>query len=475
MQSIFRLDLVARAWANFLTSVAASWQRAVRVYRASAVLLAGVCLAVAALLGELALWGAFILFMPHGHALGAYANTLLTPTTITRAALAILHNRTGIARNSYREYTTKFGVAPKIGTAITIRKPVQFEVTSGAGLSVQDISEPSTTLTVSSQKHVDFAFQTSDLTLTIEEFTDRYLRPAIARLASEIDKDLGTLYSSAYFSTGTPGTTPNASSFFTNSQRKLDDTAAPDDGDRRTVLNPAAHWSMMAAMPSTSNIGFNPRQAQSMGDDGEFTRDFFGLMMDRSQSIPSHTTGVFTTSATPLTNGAGADGDSTLVTDGWNASSSTVKQGDVFTIADVYQVNPETKVSTGVLQQFVVTADGTSSSGNLTISISPTIRTTGPYQNVNSAPADGKALTFIGTENTEYPQNFVMHRHAIALANVPLEMPNGVDFKAQEQFEGFNLRVLRAYDINTDRVVCRVDTLYGYTLQRPEFLVRLWG
>jgi len=402
------------------------------------------------------------------------SNTLLSPTVITKAALAILHNRTGIARNCNRTYESRFGT-PKIGTSLSIRLPNQFKVTDGPGLSVQDVTEQSVPIVVDTQKHVDFAFLTSELTLTLDEFADRYIRPAVARLASEMDKDLGTLYTGIYNAVGTPGTTPNAPSFFTDAQNKLDDNAAPNDGNRAAVLNPAAHWSMMAAMPNTALLGFNRAAAERMGNEGEFLRDFFGLMMDRSHSIPSHTVGLWDTGSTGITNGAGQTGAS-LVTDGWAVSTAILKKGDVFTIAAVFQVNPETKISTGVLQQFVATADVSSDGGgNATIPMSPSIVISGATQNVDAAAADGKALVIKGTESAAYPQNLVMHRDAIALVNVPLEMPDGVDFKAQEQFEGFNLRVLRQYDINTDRVVCRIDGLWGKKLVRPELACRLFG
>ena len=180
-----------------------------------------------------------------------------------------------------------------------------------------------------------------------------------------------------------------------------------------------------------------------------------------------------TKAGTPLTNGAGQTGAS-LITDGWTASTAALKKGDVFTITGVFRVHPETKASTGVLQQFVATADATADgSGNLTIPISPSVVTSGATQNVSGSPADNIAITVAGTASTAHGISLAHHKEAFAFATADLVMPKGVDFAAREVFDGVSIRIVRQYDINNDKFPCRLDVLYGYKTVRPQLACRL--
>jgi hypothetical protein len=394
------------------------------------------------------------------------ANTLLTPTTIARRGLAILRNNLGMASRVYREYVNEF---QKIGGTVTIRKPNRFTVSSGPALSVQNVVEPSTTLTVDQQKHVDFSFTSVELTLTIDEFARRYLEPAMATLANYVDYTLLGLYNTVGNSVGTPGTTPATYAVLGSAMQKLDENSARMD-QRTTVLNPAAHWAMADALKGLFNPNAQIGRIVQRGELGEIASG----MIFSDQNVNRHTTG--TRGGTPLVNGASQSG-STLITDGWTAAAANrVKKGDVFTIAGVNAVNPQNRVSTGSLQQFVVTADTSSDgSGNATIPIFPAITASGAYQTVDAAPADNAAMTFMGTASTSYAQNLVFTPDAFALATVPLELPRGVDFAAREEDGGISMRIVRQYDINNDVIPCRIDILYGMGTLYGEQAARIWG
>jgi hypothetical protein len=194
-----------------------------------------------------------------------------------------------------------------------------------------------------------------------------------------------------------------------------------------------------------------------------------------SQSIVNHSTG--TRATTLAVNGAiSTQGASTIALDG-DSGSATLKAGDVFTIAGVYAVNPQTRQSTGSLQQFVVTADATASSGAWSsVSISPAIYTAShALATVDAFPADNAVVTVLGSASTNYAQNLVYHKDAIAFATADLLMPQGVDMASRQVHNGISMRIVRQYDINNDRMPCRVDVLYGYSVIRPQMGVRLWG
>jgi len=395
------------------------------------------------------------------------SNTLLNPTIIAKEALMQLVNHLAMARHVHTAYKNEF---VKVGQTITVRKPNKFRATKSQTRSNTDISEPSTSITMSTQAHVSWAFSSVELTLTIDEYSKRYISPATNALANQVDADLCELYADIYNSGGTPGTTPATFKVLGDCQQALDDEAAPDEG-RVGILNPAANWSLADGLKGT----FAQQVAKDIMTKG-FLGQIANLSLYADQNIVRHTTGVFETSATPLMNGSTSSGATEIVTDGWNSGASTVKKGDVFTIAGVYGVNPMSGASTGILRKFVVTEDATSSGGAMTIKVSPTIISSGAYQTVSALPADNAALTFIGSEDTAYPQNLIFHPNAFALVTVPIEMPANVwGARETDTDAGISVRVVKQYDIDTDEEVIRLDILYGVKTLYPELAARLWG
>jgi hypothetical protein len=199
--------------------------------------------------------------------------------------------------------------------------------------------------------------------------------------------------------------------------------------------------------------------------------------INMSQSIKQHTTGSRSTADTILVNGTvTTQGQSTLSIDG-GTGSATVAVGDVFTVAGVFAVNPQTRESTGALQQFVVTAANTATGGAWTnIAISPAMYTADQaLATINAFPQDGAAVTFIGAASTQYAQNLIYHKDAITFATADLLMPQGVDMASRQVHNGVSMRIVRQYDINNDRMPCRIDVLYGYSTIRPQMGVRMWG
>lgn len=389
------------------------------------------------------------------------ANSLLTPSIIAKEALAILMNNMVMGNLVHRDYKKEF---VKIGSTVTIRKPVKFTIRTGATASVQDVTEQSTSIVVNKQAGVDFSFVSSDLTLTIDDYSNRYLKPAMNVIANQIDQDLCVLYKDVYQNVGTAGTTPATFLALANAAQKLDEAAAPTD-ERRMVLNPAAHWALADGLKGV----YNPNIVDQLYTKGYLdTKAGFDIYSD--QNIYAHTKG--TATGTPLVNGATQTGTS-LVTDGWtNSITGILKTGDVFTLAGVFSVNPVTGTSTGNLQQFTVTADANSDgSGNSTLTISPGITTSGAYKTVSASPADNAAITVVSS----HAANLTFHKNAFALVTVPMEIPDSAVWSARETFNGMSIRVIKDYDITNDKEICRLDVLYGTKTLYPELACRLLG
>jgi P22 coat protein - gene protein 5 len=398
------------------------------------------------------------------------SNSILTIDMITRKALQILENNLVITRNVNRQYDDSFAVeGAKIGSTLRIRLPDRALVTDGAALQVQDDNEQYTTLTVSSQKHIGVNFTAAELTMQLDDFAERVLKPRISQLASSVDADVANAYKSIGASVGTPGSAPSTALVLLQAHQKLNEQAA-GMMPRYATVNPAANASLVDGLKGL----FNPTDVISRqfknGMMGEGVLGFEEINM--SQSIKLHTTG--TRAATGNTTGAAVTSEGATTLTLTVGSGETINVGDVFTIADCYAVNPQTRESTGSLFQFVALASSTSST-TATVTVAPIYSASHPLATVNALPANSKAVVFVGAASTQYPQNMVYHKDAIAFATADLLLPQGVDMASRAVHNGISLRVVRQYDINNDRLPCRVDVLYGYSTIRPQMAARIWG
>jgi len=398
------------------------------------------------------------------------SNSILTIDMITRKALEILENNLVLTRNVNRQYDDSFAVeGAKIGSTLRIRLPDRALVTDGAALQVQDDNEQFTTLTVANQKHIGVNFTSAELTMQLDDFAERVLKPRISQLASSIDADVANAYKTIGNTVGTPGTTPSTSLVLLQAQQKLNENAAVMS-PRYATVNPAANAGLVEGMKGL----FNPTDTISK----QFKNGMMGTgvlgfeEINMSQSIKQHTTG--TRAATGTVTGAAvtSEGASTLtLTVG---SGETIAVGDVFTIADCFAVNPQTRESTGSLFQFVALASSTTTT-TATVTVAPMYSAAHALATMNVLPATAKAVTFVGAASTQYAQNLVYHKDAITFATADLLLPMGVDMAARAVHNGISLRVVRQYDINNDRLPCRIDVLYGFSTIRPQMGCRIWG
>lgn len=398
------------------------------------------------------------------------SNTLLTPQMITNEALRVLVNNLTFAKNVNREYDDKFAVSgAKIGATLNIRKPPRFVGRTGAALSTEDVTDTQVPLVVNTQFGVDFTFSSQELTLSADEFSARYLKPAMATIANKIDHDGLGLFASVANTVGTPGTAISAATPFLQAGAKMDLEGTPRDGQRGCVLDPLSQANLV---DNLKGLFQSTEKIKSQYETGAMGTAFgFDFAMD--QNVNSYTVGP--QGGTPVVNGAGQTGSS-LVTNGWTAAAGVrLNVGDVFTIAGVYAVNPQSRQSTTQLRQFVVTAQASSdASGNATLSISPSITPSGQFQNVTASPAAGAAITVLGTAGTVSNQSLAYHKDAFTLATVDLEDVSKYGaWGARANYEGISLRIVRQYAIGTDTVPCRLDVLYGWKALYPELACRI--
>lgn len=435
--------------------------------------------------------------------------TLLTISDITNEALMVLENECVFSDKVTREYDDKFAIpGAKIGYTVNVRRPARFKGTVGPALNVEDFVESSVPVTLTTQYHVDTQFSSADLLLSMDEFKDRLIKPAVATIANKVDFDgLQFAYQNTANAVGTPGTKPTAALTALTAKAIMDSEATPDDGERCIILDPFSMVSMADALKGL----FNPQAA--IGEQykkGMLGKATLGFDWYQDQNVNSYNVGaqggtpVFSTSGTSsalITSGWQDNG--TLYTTGWTASTNVLNVGDVITIAGVYAVNPQNRAQWGSnqLRQFVVRpAVGTPSNGTFTpvtnsfgqvvggkytsdgsgvlqLTIAPAIISGGQFQNVSAAPANNAGITVFGSGGTYSPQSMALHRNAFTLAMADLELPDGVHFagRAADKKTGMSIRIVRQYTINNDAIPARMDVLYGWASLYRELACRVAG
>ena len=400
-------------------------------------------------------------------------NTILTATAVTREALRGLHQKLNFVGTITRDYDDRFAQAgAKIGDTLKVRLPNQYVVRTGAPLgnagTLNDTTESSTDLKVQTQKGVDLNFTSADLTMALDDFSERILEPAMSVLAANIEADAMSMYKDVYNQVNNHGAAATFAGVL-QGRKMLVDNLAPLNG-RVCNLNTQDNVDLVDALKGlfndTSTISKQNREGY-MGRTAGF--DFM-----ENTLWPAHLRGAATAAYTTNTTTAALPISATPVSAITVATGTgAMNKGDVFTIANVMRVHPETKVVlTNQTQQFVVAADYAGGAG--TVQISPAIVLAGASQNVAIPVTSTTAVIgFAGTLNTSNGVSLAYQKGAFAFATADMMMPNGVDFGSREVFDGISMRIIRQYDINSDKFPCRLDVLYGYKTIRPQLACRL--
>lgn len=392
------------------------------------------------------------------------ANTILTPTMITREALRILHEKLTFVGKINRDYSEQFGKnGAKIGDALQIRKPARFTVRSGATLSNQDFIETQTTLTLDQQKGVDLSFTSKELTLDLDDFSSRVLEPAMAQLASQIEADALTMINKVQTTSGSPLSWKD----FNTAIARLDQQATPADRNRCALVDPLTRVNIVDSLKGLFQDASGIAEQYREGLIGRTA----GADWYYSNRMPTVT---YPADLVNIGTSAASEGDTTITIAGLT-NGEVFEAGTVFTVDGVFAVHPETKKTYTYLYPFVIQADVTAASNEIVATVQEAIyaSTTDARQNVSSLPTEGDTTIFLGQASTTYQQNVVFHKDAFTIAFADLVLPAGASSKARESYDGISIRYIEDYDSTNDKDIKRMDVLYGYTVLRPEYACRL--
>lgn len=399
------------------------------------------------------------------------SNTLVTCSIVAKESLAILENMLSFSAGVNRDWEDEFtgnmsrGYAP--GQTINIKRPPRYQYRAGRVAAPQSTVETTVPLTLS-QGGCDLNFTSAERTLSLTKLEDK-ITAALATVANEIDRQGLQLAHYATFNTiGTPGTLPNTQALALQAilgvNQRLDEMAAPRDKRRAMIMNPAFN---AAAVQGLAGL-FNSQDKIGKQYGSGMMVDSLGLSFGMDQNVDTHTNGTQAVAGTNV-NGANQTGSSITVV----ATTGTITKGSVINLPGVFAVNPQSRVSTGTLAQFVITADV--AAGATSLPISPAIVTSGAFQNVTASPTTGQPYTIFGTASGSYNTNVGFHKDAFTLAMVPMWAPpggKGVIDVAQETHNGFTIKVTEFYDGVNDNSIMRLDVLFGWAATYPELSVK---
>ena len=401
------------------------------------------------------------------------SNVLATCSIIAKTALPILENMLAFSKNVNRDWEAEFtsnmsrGYAP--GNTINIKKPPRYTYRAGRVAVPQATVESTVPLTLS-QGGCDIQFTSNEMTLSLTRLEDK-VAAAIAPVANEIDRQgLQLAHYSTYNTLNPTGALPTTQALaiaaMTDVNRRLDEMAAPvKDGNRSFIMNPALNGAMIQGYAGLFNMSERVNGQYRTG----YMQDSFGIHPGMDQNVDVHTNGAAT--ATNI-NGANQTGSTITVV---AVAGGTLTRGTVITLPGVFAVNPQNRTSTGVLADFVVTADV--AAGATSIPISPAIVVSGAFQNVSASPTTAQPYVIKGAASTSYSTNVGYHKDAFTLAMVPMWSPpggKGVIDVAQETHEGFTVKVTRFYDGVNDNAITRLDVLFGWAATYPELSVKYY-
>jgi hypothetical protein len=401
------------------------------------------------------------------------SNTLATCSIISREVLAILKNSNKFMKGVNRTWEDEFagnqsrGYSP--GATINIKKPPRYNYRAGRTAVPQATVENTIPLTVS-QGGTDLNFNTVERSLYLQQ-VEKKIEAAAAAVINEIDRQgLQMAHDNVFNLTNAAGTIPAtqlaATQIFTDAGRRLNEMAAPDDNNRIMILNPAMNSSAVAGLAGL----FNPSQTISSQYKSGAMVDALGFKISMDQNAVGHANGAAT--ATNI-NGASQTGSAITVV---AVAGGTLTKGTVITLPGVFAVNPQSRQSTGVLAQFVVTADV--AAGATSIPVSPALVVSGAFQNVTASPTTGSPYVIQGAASTSYGASYAFHEDAFTLAMVPMWTPpgnKGVVDVSQLSEDGFTVKTTTFYDGVNDNYITRIDVLFGWAATYAELATKIYN
>ena len=402
------------------------------------------------------------------------SNTLVTCSIVAKEALPILKNMLTFSKNVNRDWEDEYtgnmsrGYAP--GATINIKKPPRYTYRAGRVSVPQATVETTIPLTLS-QGGTDLNFTSVEQTISLTKLEDK-IAAAVAPIANEIDRQgLQLAHYNTFNALNASGALPTTQlggvQIVTDANRRLDEMGAPRDMNRMLVSGPGLNGALLNTFSGMFNSVSSLNKQYNTG----LMQNAFGIDQGMDQNVDTHTNGTQNVAGVNIS-GANQTGSAITTV----ALTGTITRGTVITLPGVFAVNPQSRQSTGVLAQFVVTSD--LAVGATSIPLSPALVTSGAFQNVSASPTSGSPFLIVGAASTAYQTNVAYHKDAFTLAMVPMWAPKGgkgVIDVAQESYDGFTVKVTNFYDGVNDNAIWRLDVLFGWAATYPELSAKIYS
>jgi hypothetical protein len=386
---------------------------------------------------------------------------------VTRESQRIAHEKLTFISTVDRSYDSSFAkTGGKIGDTLRVRDPNQYVRRKGSRvMNVQDQAETTQDVVVATQDGVDMKFNSAELLLSIDELSKRYIEPAVSVLVSGIEGDMLTsVTKDVYNFTGTTTEIVGATDLdaVAQARAKLNRGLAPKDSNRNVQLDSVTMAAVVNNATSGTGALFNPSPDISKAfREGFIGRNSMATWFENDRTY-FHVSGSDHTTVT-VNDASIASGDTALTTAG-----GTWSVGDTFTIADVFEVHPETKASYATLQQFVIVTQATND-----ITFSPAYITVGAKQNVDALPVTGAAMVVYAGDGIDYQSNLMYHRDAFTFVTADLPIMDDSIRCVRRVQDGLSIRCWQGSDIKNDELLLRLDILYGFKTLRPAWACRI--
>ena len=400
-------------------------------------------------------------------------NTIATIDMLNRSALKYAHEKLSFIGNCDMQFDASFDGSTKHGATLRVKNPAQFNVTSGTrAATVQSITDTTQTITVNTPYHVTFECTSQDLLQGIAYMDEEYIKPASERLVAQVEaaaiSDLTkavaqTVGAGSYTLAGgyAPGTALTDLAAPSYAMAMLNTQCAPTS-DRCIVAN---SWAMGTMVNGLKGLFQDSTQIKKQYNEGMMGRTSMADWYANEKTwVMTNTADV----AGEINAGTLTSGITTLTVDGFSAAPTA---GMVFTVEGIYDVHPETKVSTGKLKQFVAASGATTTS--LPFTPAMIYDTTDATQNCSGTPVDNADITFYGSASTSYAQNLMFHKNAFAFVSAKLPQLASNDDCSVRTSDNLSMRVWKQSDLLNDRMLLRIDLLAGWKALRPEWACRI--
>jgi hypothetical protein len=395
-------------------------------------------------------------------------NTLLTPTVIAAKAAYMVENNCILSRLAMRDISKDF--SKKVGSSVEVRKPVRLQSQAGSNLVIQSIQEPYTNVTLQNLWHIGWDFSSTELTLIVDDYINRYVKNFAIQLANSVDSDGAALLEQVPNFVGTPGTSVSANTIFNASQRFSD--FGVSQADRYHVMQPAFANNIRQTL--YTNV-FLP----SMLEDN-IIHGSIGVLGNQElfedQNLPYvHSTG--TAYGKTISVAANPVAGETQISLAVNSGTATLVNGDILTFSGTNAVNIVNHNDINFLRQYVVSGGPyTLTTGGVLVTVNAFdpygMQASGAYQNCTALPTTGSTVTLLDNASThKYSKSFGFHKEALQLVTVDLQIPEGVIYANRFDIDGISLRMIIQYDPDNDAAIARLDVLEGWALIYPDYCV----